>query len=108
MPVVLLASFPNSRIKPRPSRTTGYTLEDSIPATSVVQILPANDNRTGLLLRNLSQTETLMYGYTALEAQTEGMPILPKEAVNIESPQEVYVYNGSAAPVNYAIDEGLG
>lgn len=108
MPVTLLASFPNSRIKPRPARTSGNTNNQTILAGATVLIYPADLNRVSLLLRNDSPSDTLLYSYTSVNIATEGFPIRPGEAVLLESPQDIWVHNPSANPIDISEDVGVG
>lgn len=112
MPVILLASFPNSRIKPRPARTQGHTEIATLAPGGASLVAPANLNRTNLLLRNLSATETIYYGYDAsvdaTPGPTGGFAVLPYDTANIDDPGSIYVYNGGLASVNVSIDEGEG
>lgn len=112
MPVILLASFPNSRIKPRPARTQGDTQIVSVANGGASLVAPANANRTNILIRNLSAVETIYYGYDASVdgsvGANGGFAILPYDTANIDDPGSIYIFNGGAAPVDISIDEGEG
>ena len=108
MPVVLLASFPNSRNKPRNPRTTGFTDQITIPSLATVSIAAENQHRTDLNIRNLSTTSPIRFAYTAVAIATEGFVLEPLETIYIDGPQEVFVYNPSGAPLDIVKDEGFG
>ena len=110
---MVLASFPNSRIKPRPARTTGDTQILTLVGGGVVTtVAVANPNRVNLLLRNLSTTDSIYYGY---DNTIDGSPgaqggflISPLQSVLIDDPRDIFVFNGNVGTVNIDIDEGLG
>jgi len=71
MPFFLYASFPNSRIKPRPSTVTAITFVVTVADnTAAVPTLlsPANLNRTYISLENLSTADDMVYGYATTGA----------------------------------------
>lgn len=108
-----LASFPNSRIKPRPARTTGDTEIVSVPGGSIVtQILAANANRVNALVRNLSTTDSVYYGYdNAIDGSVGpqgGFLLSPLQSVVLDDPRAIYVFNGNVGAVDIDIDEGSG
>lgn len=112
MPVVILASFPNSRIKPRAARSQGSTDIITVPVGSpAALVVPANPDRTDLALRNLDSIQSVWYGYAPTIDGTvtgEGFELKPLEEKDIQGPQAVYVYNGGPNPVNVVFDEGSG
>lgn len=65
MPYFLYASFPNSRIKPRPATQNASTFQ--VPILDYSQppslVIGPNANRTYIILKNLSQTTALWYTY---------------------------------------------
>lgn len=65
MPFFLYASFPNSRVKPRPSTQSANTYQVALvdQTQPLTLIAPPNPNRTYILLKNLSQTTALWYVY---------------------------------------------
>lgn len=110
---VQLASFPNSRIKPRPVRSQGDTeILTLAGGPGVTQILPANLNRVNALVRNLDSTNNLYYGYdNAIDGSPGaqgGFLLSPLQTVSLDDPRAIFIYNGNAAPVNICIDEGEG
>lgn len=115
-----LASFPNSRIKPRPSTTTSTTKTVALPTgaalgTNVV-LVAANANRTNLTFLNTSTTETMVYGYVdsadlgaAAPGLDQGIEVGPLRSVEILDPRAVYGHNFSdVAVIQVDIDEGSG
>lgn len=64
----LYASFPNSRIKPRPSTSQAQTYQVAInglpPGGALTQIVEATLNRTYVLIKNLS-ADSIWYVYAA-------------------------------------------
>jgi len=112
MAAVLLASFPNSRIKPRPATTQSSTAILTIPSGIATLVAIANLNRTLLLIRNLNSTSNLFYGYTAtvdgLVRPDGGMLIKPFDTAEIDDPGNVYIYQNSGSPIEISIDEGEG
>lgn len=114
MPIVMvLASFPNSRIKPRPARTTGDTQIQTLAAgPGVTQILPANANRVNALVRNLSTSLNLYYGYdNAIDGSPGpqgGFLLSPLQSVVLDDPRAIFMFNGNGVTVDIDIDEGSG
>lgn len=112
MPLIFLASFPNSRIKPRPARTTGDTDIVEIPNNVTTKILDADPNRVNALLRNLSSNFPIYYGYdnsvNSSVGETGGMLVAPLDSVVIDDPRDVYVFQNSGGPINISLDVGQG
>ena len=110
---VQLASFPNSRVKPRPVRTQGDTQIQTLPAgPGVTQILPANLNRVNALVRNLDSSNSLYYGY---DNSIDGSPgpqggflLSPLQTVSLDDPKAIFIDNPNGVAVNICIDEGEG
>lgn len=112
MPIVQLASFPNSRVKPRPVRTTGDTQIIQVLASSTTQILAANPNRVDVLVRNLDSTNSIYYGYDASidgsVGPNGGFRLDAGQTVKIDDPRAIFIFNGNAVAINIDIDEGEG
>lgn len=109
MPLFFLASFPNSRIKPRPPRSTGTAVIVAVPTGVATQILPSDANRTDLIVRNLDSVNTIWYGYSnTVDGITVGFPLKPGEAQNVDGPQALFIYQNSGAPINVSYDIGQG
>lgn len=112
MSATLLASFPNSRIKPRPATAQSATDIITIPSGIATLIAPANVNRTELLLRNLSNNVDLYYGYNnsvdGTVGPSGGMLLKAFDSAKIVDPGNIYVFQSSGGSINIAIDEGEG
>jgi hypothetical protein len=108
---ILLASFPNSRIKPRPATTSSDTQIEPVPTGVATIVAPANLNRTTLTIRNLGNTDAY-YGYDASidgsVGTNGGMLIKGLDSVDIDDPGDIYVFQNQVAVLNIAIDEGQG
>lgn len=102
------ASFKNSRNYPRAATLTSVTNAVAIPAGGSI-VIAANVNRTYLTIRNGSLAappgDELYYSYPGSLA---GFMILPREAVDIESPESVTVSNPGINPITLYVDEGNG
>jgi hypothetical protein len=108
-----LASFPNSRIKPRPVRTTGTTQIVSVPGGGVAtQILPADANRVNVLIRNLDSSRDLYYGYSPNVDNNVGVnggfELKPFDTANLDDPRPIYIYNANPTAVLISLDIGQG
>lgn len=127
-----LASFPNTRERPRRPTQSAITyavaalisavgpLDTSTTAVTAANIgqqttqgntvvAPANPDRTYLTLRNLDPTEAVVYGYTDNPAlDTEGMILRAGDSVDLDSIDNViYVRSIGATPVDCRIDRGV-
>lgn len=104
-----LASFTNSRLKPRNATSVAQTFKVTIDNVVETTIRPANANRTYLTLRNDDAVNTILYGYPANFGNllTQGFVLKFGDAVDIESLQEVKAI-ALVAPVIASIDEGSG
>lgn len=108
MALVCLASFQDSRQRPRKATTTAKTYQMNVPDT-VTSIRPANANRTYLTLRNESLGVDMRYAYSAADLPGNGFLVRFGEAVDIESPQEIFAIStiaGQIIPIS--MDEGSG
>jgi hypothetical protein len=105
-----LASFPNSRIKPRPARSAGVTVILSVPSGApATLIVPANVDRTSVLVRNIDPATDGWYGYTAgVDGVTEGELLKAGEPVTLDDQGDIYFYQNSGAPIKISYDEGVG
>lgn len=106
-----LASFPNSRIKPRDARTTGQTNIQTINAGVTLNVAPQNADRTDLIIRNLDSISSVFYGYVNTidgSPANEGFELKPLESIEIQGTQDVFIHNPNAGPVNIVTDEGSG
>ena len=106
----LLASFPNSRIKPRPATSTSDTPIVTCPAGMVTLLLPPNANRTVATIRPL--TGEGYYGYDILidgsPGANGGFYLKALDSADLQDPGAIYFFNDTASPIDVAIDEGEG
>lgn len=106
-----LASFPNSRIKPRDARTSGNTDIQTIGAGLTVLVSAANPNRTDFTIRNLDSVNSVYYGYEPTIDGTpagEGFELKAGEAKDLFGVQPIYVHNPTGSAINIVTDEGSG
>lgn len=108
-----LASFPNSRIKPRGATTSAFTIMVPLPGGNVpYMILPVDLNRTYVTIRNPSTTTDVAYQYAAVPGTppaTYGFQIKAGEVANdLESPQEIWFVNPGVATITLQLDIGDG
>ena len=104
-----LASFPNSRIKPRPARTAGVTPIVSLPDSLVTLIAAANIDRTSIMVRNLDASVTMKYGYASdINAADKGFSLKAGETVSLDDPGDIYGYQTSGGAILMSYDEGVG
>jgi len=108
---ILLASFPNSRIKPRPATTSSDTFSITVPTAVATLIAAANPNRTVLTIRNTSPTDAY-YGYdagiTVAPGPTSGFLLKGLDSVDIQDPGDVYVIQSSGVAIQIDVDAGQG
>lgn len=111
MVLVCLASFQDSRNKPR--KATSSAVVYNVNVGDVVTLLrPANPNRTYLTIRNESIGIDMRYSYSNNPADlnsTKGFLIRFGESVDVESPQPIYsVCVVAGQTVDICMDEGSG
>lgn len=104
-----LASFQNSRIRPRNATTTAQTGSVTISNVTETTIRPANVNRTYMTLRNLDSTNPIRYGYPAQYGtlSVDGFLLKAGDAVDLESTEEIRAI-ASGGSVISCWDEGSG
>jgi hypothetical protein len=108
MTLQCLASFQDSRTKPRKATSTAQTYRQTITDVPV-SIRPSNDNRTYLTLRNESLGDDLRYAYNIADLPLQGFLLRFGETVDIESPQEIFaVANVALKIIDICMDEGNG
>jgi hypothetical protein len=115
MPIIFLASFPDSRNYPRPSTKVADNLAGTIIAGGVTKILDGDENTTYATLRSNSATETIFILYVNVgdpaplygDIFTRGMIVQAYDGYEIESKQDVYA-TSVAVNVDYRIDNGKG
>jgi hypothetical protein len=105
-----LASFPNSRIKPRPATSQATTIQVTIPSGGLTATLvaAADPNRTYANLRNFSGAD-MYYGYANTINASTGMLLKGLESEDdIAAPKNIYVWQNSGAPITVGLDIGQG
>jgi hypothetical protein len=103
-----LASFQDSRSKPRKATSTAKTYTQTITDVPVL-VRPANPNRTYLTLRNESLGVDMRYAYDIADLPAQGFLIRFGESVDMESPQDIFgVCVIAGQTVDICMDEGNG
>lgn len=104
------ASFKNSRIASRKPTSSAFTLLVAIAAGVYQKVLDANIDRTYVTFVNITPSDNLRYSYGNIggNINTDGMPLIVGMGADLESPQEMWVKNMGANPVNLQIDYGQG
>jgi len=104
------ASFKNSRIKSRAPTSEAATKVITM-AVGQNKGIDADITRTYVTIRNLS-TNPIKYDYApaggAPNWGDDAMILKADEAADLESPQEVWFWNTSGAPIDIGVDEGKG
>ena len=112
MAFLVLASLPNSRIKPRPSTSLRDTKIAVTPSGIASLVAPENINRTNIVLKNLDSVNSVWYGYDdQIDDQSGnqgGMELKAGEAATIDVTTDIYVYQESGSNIEIGIDEGSG
>jgi hypothetical protein len=104
-----LASYPNSRVKPRPATSEGQILTPILEVSTGnnVEILPEDANRTTATLSNHSD-QNIRYDYfDNPNMLTEGFQLKPNCSIDLESKQAIYAISEGAS-VAIQIDVGRG
>ena len=126
-----LASFPNSRIKPRAATTEANTkraqvnakgeapetiLADNgvVTANGNTQVLPPNQNQTYINVRNEDKNNRVYYSYSDKpdmvggDQLDAGSFLEPGEAFDMEARSGVYMCSENAQRIYVVIDFGQG
>jgi hypothetical protein len=107
MPFIDLASFPNSRIKPRPATRECDIKEQIIPANTPTLVSGVVPERTYITIYDQSLTSSLRYlRGTSTNISTEGFLLGADRAVDLEGPQDLWVW--SLLGTTISVDEGIG
>ena len=104
MALIDLASFPNSRIKPRAATTDSNIYNGSVPASTVFMARPIVAERTYATLKN--NTGAALYYDRHGHPDTDGFLLEAGQAIDLEGPQAIYLWNTTGG--NWTIDEGIG
>jgi hypothetical protein len=109
MPGTMLASLPNSRVKPRPATSQSSTVIIPVPTGIVTLVRAANPNNTDVMLRNLSNANDIYYGYVnTIDGITTGFKLVPLDAIDLDDPGDVFVLQNSGGPLLVCLDKGEG
>lgn len=126
-----LASFPNSRIKPRSATSKADTKRSQVNANGEVAgtvladggvvtvngntlVVPANPNQTYITLRNESKTDRVFYSYSDKPTMVSGDQddagsfLEAGEAFDMEAKSGVYCRSESGSRLFVRIDFGEG
>lgn len=111
--IEVLASFPNTRLRPRQATRTAETYGGIAPVGTPVLVRPENRNRTYLTLRNTNVQDSMVYGYGPdanddVFLTNNGMILRPGDSMDIDSLEEVYAMSIGVTPVTFRVDEGQG
>lgn len=104
MSLVDLASFPNSRIKPRAATTDSYIYNGTLAPSVVVEVRPELQERTYATLKN--NTGATLYYDRQGQPDTDGFLLEIGQAIDLEGPQPIYLW--APAGGAWTIDEGRG
>lgn len=104
MALIDLASFPNSRIKPRAATTDSNIYNGIIDPSTVEMVRPILPERTYATLKN-NTGSTLFYDRHGAP-DTNGFVLEVGQAIDLEGPQAIYLW--SPAGGAWTIDEGRG
>jgi hypothetical protein len=104
MALIDLASFPNSRIKPRAATSESHIFNGSLVAGQITMVRPFLSERTYATLKNNTGSD-LKYDREG-HPNTNGFLLSPGQAIDLEGPQEIYLW--SSVGGSWTIDEGRG
>lgn len=104
------ASFKNSRISPRAATTQADTAKTAVNSSAGPNtlVLAADPARTYCTMRNTSSTDNIRYAYADdPNILTEGMLLKAGEAVDMESPTDIYA-RSEGLSLDVILDIGRG
>lgn len=107
MVLVCLASFQDSRTKPRKATSSALTFRQTITDVPVL-IRPANVNRTYLTLRNMHTANDIYYAYSLADLPAQGFLLRFGESVDLESPEDIFAVAEPTFTIEICMDEGSG
>jgi hypothetical protein len=130
MSLISLASFPNSRVKPRAATSEAATFRKTINGVGEASLLlpdggvvtangntllfDADEDRTYIELRNTSTDTDLVYSYNDLpdleqKIGQDGGFLLPAGAsISLEAKTAIYAKSTTGARLEVHIDQGRG
>ena len=108
MPFIDLASFPNSRIKPRSATQISEINNVELAPSTATLVRPIDPDRTVCTIGNQSGSISIRYlRGTSDDIDTKGYILLPGQAIDLEGPQSIWLYaEGGSVLVTY--DDGRG
>lgn len=104
MALIDLASFPNSRIKPRAATTNSFIYQNNLAPGTVFEARPIVPERTYATLKNNTGAD-LFYDRHGTP-DTNGFLLEAGQAIDLEGPQPIYLYSLTGGA--WTIDEGKG
>lgn len=104
MALIDLASFPNSRIKPRAATTESFIYIGTLNPSEVTMVRPFLDERTYATLKN--NTGAALYYDRHGNPDTDGFLLEAGQAIDLEGPQAIYLWAPTGGA--WSIDEGRG
>ena len=104
MALIDLASFPNSRIKPRAATTDSSIYNGVLVASTITTARPFVAERTYATLKN--NTGSSLYYDRHGEPDVDGFLLEAGQAIDLEGPQAIYLWNTTGGA--WTIDEGIG
>lgn len=105
MPFILLGSFPNSQVRPRPVTQIEKTFEVGVSANVLTLIVPQNLNRTFVTIKNNGPGVIYWGTETTKPDVSDGFKLGMGEGIDIETPENIYVF-GDASVIS--VQEGEG
>lgn len=128
---ISLASFPNSRVKPRAATSEAKVWRKVIASTANspgddpgdgstvtaegnTMLLGADPDRTYMMLQNLSETDKIVYAYSDLTdmetrtVQEGGFVLLPGANAVLENKGTLYAKSTTANNIEVNLDVGRG
>jgi hypothetical protein len=108
MPIVDLASFPNSRIKPRSATQFSIIDRQNVNADTTVELRPLAADRTVCTIGNQSTNTDLLYiRGDGTDIVTKGYILKAGQAIDLEGPESIWV-RPIGNPVLVTYDDGRG
>lgn len=107
MALLDLASFPNSRIKPRSATRLSTVGQVVIPANTATLLRPELAERTTLTIYNQSLSGTLRYKRGVnTNINVDGFLLGPDRAIDLDGPQNIWVY--CSVEIIVSFDDSIG
>lgn len=105
MSFIMLGSFPNSQVRPRPVTQVEYTYDVNVPLNVLTLIAPENANRTFVTIKN-NGPGNINWGTESTKPDAiDGFELGAGEGIDIETPENIYVFG---AATSISVQEGEG